>query len=741
MTLSNSMHNAPENNDPIFDALNDLQREAVAATEGEVRLVAGAGSGKTRVLVHRFAHLVNNFGIDPANILCMTFTNKAAQEMRTRISALVGAGSVNDFVCTIHGFCVKVLRRDIYRLGFPANFTILDEADTEQLAKQVLDLHGLDRTKKEVRQLSREVAQFKYAVCPKYIERYMLPSSPRFSDTAGMTPSESYIHYQTLNYCLDFDDLVLFTLYIFDRFAEVRQYWQQTLNYVMIDEAQDCNSSDWKIIRIITALYRNLFAVGDPDQAIYEWRGARPAEFIDWKADTTIILPQNYRSTPEILDVANSIISHNRRRIPKELFTRNSPGTRPVHIHCSDETHEARAIVRETERLHRDGSAYGSMAILYRASYMSRALEQELLRRNIPYTIWGGVRFFERKEIKDALAYLRLIARNDNLSFARIVNTPSRRFGNTSLGKIRDYSRHENIPCYQALKLHIEEWKGTRAYKPLQEFITLIEEARAAMLSTSVSELLNKVLKESGLTRMLREDPETERLENVEELLNSVRHYESRRDQDEISLPVYLQDIAMYTNADHRQEGDCVRLMTIHQSKGLEFDHVAVCGLSEGIFPSHRALRERRAVALEEERRLMYVAVTRARRTLCLTESEGYNVQSSTDKYPSRFLAEISDGLLLHEGKAAPSLWEGSRMLARSIDAETGITATASPDGGPGMGDAAATLRPGQRVVHRYFGIGTIIEIDRGGMKARVRFGDDAASERSLLTRVLSPLA
>ena len=735
------MHtDTPENTDPVFSGLNERQREAVEATEGQVRLVAGAGSGKTRVLVHRFAHLVNNLGIDPANILCMTFTNKAAQEMRTRIATMVGAGSVNDFVCTIHGFCVKVLRRDIYRLGFPANFTILDEADTEQLAKQVLELHGLDRTKKEVRQLSREVAQFKYAVCPKYIERYMLPASPRFTDTAAMKPAESFIHYQTLNYCLDFDDLILFTLHLFARFEDVRQYWQQTLNYVMIDEAQDCNGSDWKIARIITALYRNLFVVGDPDQAIYEWRGARPGEFIDWQADATIVLPQNYRSTPEILAVANSVISHNRRRIPKELFTRNPSGTRPVHIHCSDETREARAIVREIERLHRDGSAYGKMAILYRASYMSRGLEQELLRRSIPYTIWGGVRFFERKEIKDALAYLRLIARNDNLSFARIVNTPSRRFGNTSLGKIRDYSRQENIPCYEALKLHIEEWKGTRAYKPLQEFITLIETARAEMLTTSVSELLNKVLKESGLTRMLREDTETERLENVEELLSSVRHYESRRDPDEISLPVYLQDIAMYTNADHRPEGDCVRLMTIHQSKGLEFDHVMVCGLSEGVFPSHRSLRERRMEALEEERRLMYVAVTRARRTLCLTESEGYNVQSSTDKYPSRFLAEIADGLLLHEGKLDPSLWEGSRMLARAIDAETGITSAATSGGEAGDGGNQETLRPGQRVAHQYFGIGTVVDVERGGLKARVRFGDDAASERSLLTRVLRPL-
>lgn len=726
--------------DPVLAGLNPMQREAVEATEGEVRVVAGAGSGKTRVLAHRFAHLVNNLGIDPANILCMTFTNKAAQEMRTRISSMVMSGNANDFVCTIHGFCVKVLRRDIYRLGFPANFTILDEQDTEQLAKQVLELHDMDRTKKSVRELTRAVAAFKGNVCPEYIDRYMLPASPRFINTKGMTETESYIHYQALNYCLDFDDLVLFTLYLFSHFADVREYWQATLNYVMVDEAQDCNSSDWKITRIISRRYRNLFVVGDPDQAIYEWRGARPEEFIGWQPDITVTLPQNYRSTPQILDVANSIIAHNRNRLPKNLFTTNAPALKPVHIHTTDESRESQAVVREIERLHRDGSPYREMAVLYRASYLSRSLEQELLRRRIPYVIWGGVRFFERKEIKDALAYLRLIAMNDNLSFARIVNTPSRRFGQTSLRKVREWSKAANRPCFEALKEHLAEWDGTRAAKPLSEFINLVEKARSMMLSTTVSELLNMVLKESGLTRMLREDPETERLENVEELLNSIRHYESRRESDEISLPVYLQDIAMYTNADYRADKECVRLMTIHQAKGLEFDHVMVCGLSEGIFPSHRALRERRMAALEEERRLMYVAVTRARRTLCLTESEGYSVQTTADKYPSRFLAEISDGLLLREGKIDSALWDGCRALASAIDAETGIKAAATP-GAQGAGNGCSPMwRPGDRVSHKYFGEGTLLEVSPDGQRAKVRFGTDAASERQLLTRVLRHL-
>ena len=727
-------------NDPILSGLNERQTEAVLATEGQVRVVAGAGSGKTRVLAHRFAHLVDNLGVDPANILCMTFTNKAAAEMRTRIARMVMAGNANDFVCTIHGFCVKVLRRDIYRLGFPANFTILDDDDKEQLAKRALELHGLDRTRKTVRLLTRGVAHHKFDVCPDYINRYMLATSPKFRDTRGFDEVETYIHYQALNYCLDFDDLVLFTLYLFDRFPEVRDYWQDTLNYVMVDEAQDCNEYDWKIIRLVSAKYHNLFIVGDPDQAIYEWRGARPAEFIGWEADQTIVLDRNYRSTPDVLDVANAVISNNQHRIPKNLHTERPRGDKPVHLHAPSEGKEARLIGREIERLHNEGAPWSDFAILFRASHLSRSLEQELLRRRIPYVIWGGVRFFERREIKDCLAYLRLIAWNDNLSFSRIINNPSRRFGRTSLQKIREYSVAERKPYFEVLKEHLEEWKTTRAYKPLKDFIALIENARGEMLTSTVSELLNKVLKESGLTQSLREDPEAERLENVEELLSSIRHYESRREPDEISLPAYLQDIALFTNADHRGDTDSVRLMTIHQAKGLEFPVVFVSGLSEGIFPSHRALRERRLAALEEERRLMYVAVTRAERRLYLSVSEGWNFQTSADKYPSRFLAEIPQNLLLHEGKIDRTLWEGSLSLVRAINAEIGIREPdtmdlAQPDQLP-----VCPFRKGDRVTHKFFGEGVVTDVSPDGQKVRVRFGPDAASERQLMARVLTPI-
>ena len=709
----------------ILNNLNDKKNEAVLATEGKVRVVAGAGSGKTRVLAYRFAHLVNNIGIDPANILCMTFTNKAAQEMRTRISKLVAAGNTNDFVCTIHGFCVKVLRRDIHRIGFPKSFSILDDDDAEMLAKKVLELHGLDRTKKVVEGLRKEVAYFKKITCQNYINEYILPEAPKYKNVSGFTPAETFIHYQALNYCLEFDDIINFTLYLFDTFEDVCSYWQRNLNYIMVDEAQDCNGSDWEIMNIISALYNNLFIVGDPDQAIYEWRGAMPQSFIDWECDKTIILAENYRSTPNILSVANSVISNNINRIPKILFTKKPSHNKVIHFHGDNEGEEAKWIAQKIQSLCDRSGNFSDCAILYRASHLSRSIEQELLRKKIPYAIWGGVRFFERKEIKDAICYLRLIAGDDDLAFSRIVNTPSRRFGDVSMKKLQSMAKEQHLSLYDTLRENIESWHNTKSYVPMKDFIRLIDDCREFKGVSSVSELLNYVLKESGLSEMYRTDTEVERLENIEELISSIRFYESANRNDEISLSTYLQDIALFTNADYKKDGKTVKLMTIHQAKGLEFPYVFVIGLSEGLFPSHRSMRERKRAALEEERRLMYVAITRAEDLLFLTESEGYNFQTSTDKFPSRFLTEISESFLIREGEMDEDLWNGAKYLSDSIDREI--------DG------LMSTLRfnVGDIVNHQYLGSGRILEISPDGSRLKVRFGDNETSDRFIMAKAL----
>ena len=709
----------------ILDNLNDKQKEAVLATEGKIRVVAGAGSGKTRVLAHRFAHLVNNIGIDPGNILCMTFTNKAAQEMRTRISKLVASGNTNDFVCTIHGFCVKVLRRDIHRIGFPKSFSILDDDDAEMLAKKVLELHGLDRTKKVVEGLRKDVAYFKKITCPNYIMEYILPEAPKYKDVSDFTPVETFIHYQALNYCLEFDDIINFTLHLFNTFEDVCGYWQRNLNYIMVDEVQDCNGSDWSIMNIISDFYNNLFIVGDPDQAIYEWRGALPQSFIDWNCDKTIVLAENYRSTPNILDVANCVISNNTNRIPKDLFTEKPSHDNVIHFHGENEGKEAAWIAQKIQSLCEKSGNFSDCAILYRASHLSRGIEQELLRKKIPYTIWGGVRFFERKEIKDALCYLRLIAGDDDLAFSRIVNTPSRRFGDTSMKKLQSMASEQYLSLYDALRENIESWHNTKSYAPLKNFISLIDDCRELKDVSSVSELLNYVLKESGLSEMYRTDTEVERLENIEELISSIRFYESANNDNEISLNTYLQDIALFTNADYKKDGKTVKLMTIHQAKGLEFPYVFVIGLSEGIFPSHRSMRERKLAALEEERRLMYVAITRAEELLFLTESEGYNFQTSTDKFPSRFLTEIQQSFLIREGEMEESLWKGSKFLSDTIDREiTGLM-------------PISRFNVGDEIAHQYLGHGRVIEVSPDGSRLKVRFGSDETSDRFIMAKAL----
>lgn len=711
----------------VFANLNGRQRHAVESTEGRIKVVAGAGSGKTRVLAHRFAHLVNNYGIDPGNILCMTFTNKAAQEMRSRISRLVSPGNTNDFVCTIHGFCVKVLRRDIYRLGFPKTFTILDEEDGESLAKQVLDKFGMDRTKKTVKDLKIAVNEFK-KTREDYISEYMLPESLQGKDTSKFNIIETYIHYQVKNYALDFFDIICFTLHILHNFDEVRLYWQEKLNYIMVDEVQDCNGPDWAIMKIMSARYNNLFIVGDPDQAIYEWRGAVPDAFIEWECDEEIILAENYRSTPNILDVANSVISNNKSRIPKNLYTSKPSLSQVVHYHAENDAKEAEWIVKQIEKLVAGGAEYSDFAILFRASYLSRAIEQALLKKQVPYVIWGTVRFFERKEIKDSISYLRLIANNDDLAFSRIVNTPSRKFGDISLKKLKEYSEQENKPLFNILKEHLDEWKSTKAFDSLRTFIRLIEECRELREVSSISELLNYVLKESGLTDCYRNDQDVDRLENIEELISSIRYYEMVNEDNDITLENYLQDIALYTNADCKENGKTVKLMTVHQSKGLEFPYVFVCGLSEGVFPSHRALRERKIKALEEERRLMYVAITRAEKGLYLTEGEGFNFQTRTDKYPSRFLTEIKKNYLIQEGHMDETLWNGSKLLADAIDAE--------------IADKPKNeeITPGVQVNHQFFGDGIVQSISEDGVKCKVRFGADETTDRFIILNALTVL-
>ena len=681
----------------LFENLNDKQLEAVKATEGKVRVVAGAGSGKTRVLAHRYAYLVNEMGIDPGNILCMTFTNKAAREMKNRIAKLVHRAHVNDFVCTIHGFCVKFLRREIHRIGYPKNFMVMDDEDSKVLAKQVMEEMHLDATNTTIKDFLRGVAQYKATIPHIYIPKIILPSA--HLEAKDVDEVVRYIQLQLKNFVLDFNDIIYFTLFIMENFQDALKYWQELLNYIQVDEVQDCNGSDWAIINHISEGYGNLFIVGDPDQAIYEWRGSVPDAFIQFPADTDIVLNQNYRSTPNILDVANSIISHNENRIPKDLFTEIPADRIVIHHHAKSEADECKWISDQIMEMAQNGAPFSNFAILYRASYLSRNIEQALMSKQIKYVVWGGIRFFERKEIKDCLAYLRLIAnKNDDLSFIRIINVPQRKFGKVSQERLKAIADKEGLSLYEALLKHKDE--EYFATKPeVIQFLQLIDDCKGFSSFTSIGDLLDYVLNESGLEKMYRDLGEDERLENIEELKQSIRDYETTNMESEIILlDNYLQDVALYTNADYKEDGETVKLMTIHQAKGLEFPYVFISGLSEGIFPNHRSIRERNKRAEEEERRLMYVAVTRAEKALFLTESEGYDHAARTEKFPSRYLLEIKDDLLQVDGDIDAELLKN--LLANTKKIMEGMSMDISP----------IEFEVGNTVKNKFFGVGTIIE-------------------------------
>ena len=701
--------------------LNDKQLEAVKATEGKVRIIAGAGSGKTRVLAYRYAFLIDVLGIDPGNILCLTFTNKAAQEMRNRINSLIGGDHASDFICTIHSFCVKFLREEIFRLGYPKTFQILDEEDMKAIAKEAHEEHGIERKESTVERFLKRFYKIKARSGTDYIDAFLLPDSKiqMDSDTKRYIANNfeekteelfvSTILRQRKYLSLDFEDLIYFTLYILQKFPDVKTKWQRKMNYVMVDEVQDCNERDWEIYETLSGMHGNLFLVGDPDQTIYEWRGANLEKFVGWTPRTDVIMAQNYRSTSTILDAANCIIENNDLRIKKDLFTSNVKGDKIIHYHGKDDRQEADWMSNKILDMTDTGSKFDDFAVLVRSSYLTRAIEQSFMRNKISYVIWGGVRFFERKEIKDALSYLRLVAFDDDLSFKRIVNVPSRKIGSKSIEQIAKCAHDNGCSLMEALR-KLSCMKPFNR-EPVQKFLELIDTARNFSESMSISNLLEYLLQNSGLNELYRTDEEEERLENLNELIQSVKTYQEDHKEDEINLTTYLQEIALYTNLDYTKSKNHVKVMTIHQSKGLEFPYVFISGLSDGVMPNKRSVRERKKSGMEEERRLMYVAATRAQKRLFLTESEGYSVQGGFNKVPSRFIREIKEDLFVTEGHMDEDIWNRAAVFSRSMDAECGLV-TFERKG----------FCEGDEVTHEHFGGGIIRNIYDGGEYCEVEF-------------------
>ena len=708
----------------ILQGLNASQLEAVTSTEGFIRVIAGAGSGKTRALARRFAYLVNEIGILPGNILCVTFTNKSANEMRQRIHNLTGDNDTG-YISTFHSFCVSVLQEDSHALQYPKSFLVLDNSDIDSMLKIIYEERGLTlrnmtfskaRDMIEIRKLIKE---------PEYYLDMLNMSldTLRQKYLTATEPSDIIFYgylYQEKKCCgLDYNDLIKFTLYIFEQNEAVKIKWQQRLEYIMIDEFQDIDELQYKLMSVLCGYHKNLFIVGDPDQTIYTWRGANVRYLLDFDkifpSVKTIMMMQNYRSTPQIVSVVNDLIDKNKFRIKKNLMPTIADGRKVICHHADTSEREAMWIAEQIQALHGEGTSYREITVLYRAHYITRIVEEVFLREKIPYAIYSGVQFFNRMEIKDALAYLRLIAYKDDLAFLRVVNVPKRNFGERRIKFLQEYAVKHQCSLYIALETNLDNeiFKGTKA----AQFVALIENFAANYAERQISELLAAILNESGYEKMLRTEGSQERLDNLAELKQSVYEYETSCGE-ESTLEHYLSHVALFTNNDAADNSDKVKLMTVHSAKGLEFPYVFLCAMNEGVFPSKKTDTIQK---MEEERRLAFVAMTRAQKGLYLSEAEGRNFDGSP-RYPSRFLLDIEPALLDYTQKPQEGLIIetkdylviNERYLA---DEENQLS-----------------LAVGQRVKHNIFGSGTVVDVDLIKAAHLVKF-DNIDTPRSISFR------
>ncbi|MBP9488552.1 MAG: UvrD-helicase domain-containing protein [Phascolarctobacterium sp.] len=708
----------------ILQGLNASQLEAVTSTEGFIRVIAGAGSGKTRALARRFAYLVNEIGILPGNILCVTFTNKSANEMRQRIHNLTGDNDTG-YISTFHSFCVSVLQEDSHALQYPKSFLVLDNSDIDSMLKIIYEERGLTlrnmtfskaRDMIEIRKLIKE---------PEYYLDMLNMSldTLRQKYLTATEPSDiifyGYLYQEKKCFGLDYNDLIKFTLYIFEQNEAVKIKWQQRLEYIMIDEFQDIDELQYKLMSVLCGYHKNLFIVGDPDQTIYTWRGANVRYLLDFDkifpSVKTIMMMQNYRSTPQIVSVVNDLIDKNKFRIKKNLMPTIADGRKVICHHADTSEREAMWIAEQIQALHGEGTSYREITVLYRAHYITRIVEEVFLREKIPYAIYSGVQFFNRMEIKDALAYLRLIAYKDDLAFLRVVNVPKRNLGERRIKFLQEYAVKHQCSLYISLETNLDNeiFKGTKA----AQFVALIENFAANYAERQISELLAAILNESGYEKMLRTEGSQERLDNLAELKQSVYEYETSCGE-ESTLEHYLSHVALFTNNDAADNSDKVKLMTVHSAKGLEFPYVFLCAMNEGVFPSKKTDTIQK---MEEERRLAFVAMTRAQKGLYLSEAEGRNFDGSP-RYPSRFLLDIEPALLDYTQKPQEGLIRETKdylvINERYLADE----------------ENQSSLAVGQRVKHSIFGSGTVVDVDLIKAAHLVKF-DNIDTPRSISFR------
>ncbi len=695
--------------------LNPAQREAVVTTEGPLLVIAGAGSGKTRVLTHRVAHLIGACGVAPSEILAITFTNKAAAEMRSRLEGLLGSVANAIWILTFHAACGRILRREAQRLGLRSNFTIYDQADQVRLVKACLEELERDPKRFVPRGIHAQISKAKNSLVgpDEYLQRVA-----SFYD---QTVAEAYGLYQrrlfTSN-AVDFDDLLMLTVEVLERFPEALERWQKAFRYVLVDEYQDTNHAQYRLLQLLGGKHRNVCAVGDPDQAIYSFRGADIRNILEFERDfgetKTVALEQNYRSTNAILQAANGIISRNTERKPKKLWSELGEGEPVRVIEVEDEHSEARFVAAGIAGLAAEGCSGSEIAIFYRTNAQSRVLEDVLVRQDVPYRVIGGPRFYERAEIKDAIAYLQVIDNPyDTVSLQRIANRPRRGIGDASLARLQAFADAQGIPVWEALERGDEAGVGGAPLRAVQQLSTLLQSLQAGALELEVPELLERVLERSGYFAALEAERTIEaqgRTENLHELVGVAQEYQASAAEPNLSS--FLQEISLFSDQDAlREEGSYVTLMTLHNAKGLEFRAVFVIGMEEGIFPHSRSIEE---AGVEEERRLCYVGMTRAKEQLVLTHTLARSLYGSRSyNLPSRFLDELPEEQVERE-RLRPASWSDYGARAR-IEPRSDIP----------------SLSTGDSVRHGTLGEGVVTRIEAGGV-VTVRFAGDG-SERQLV--------
>lgn len=658
-----------------YDTLNPMQQEAVFHTEGPLLVLAGAGSGKTRVLTHRIAYLIEEKQVKPWNILAITFTNKAAAEMRERVDKIVGVGSESVWVSTFHSSCVRILRRHIEYLGYDTNFSIYDGDDQKTLMKQIFKRLSIDPRQYKERAVLSAISSAKDELISP--EEFMLNAGGDFREKKI---GELYIEYQKelhKNNALDFDDLIVKTVELFQNNEEVLSYYQDRFRYIMVDEYQDTNLAQFKLVDLLAEKYRNLCVVGDDDQSIYKFRGANIENILSFEkafpGAKVIKLEQNYRSTKGILNTANEVIRNNRGRKDKTLWTANEDGE-PVRLMQFDTAQEeADAIVKEIQKQTREGGCeYSDFAVLYRTNAQSRLLEERCILYSIPYRLVGGVNFYQRREIKDILCYLKTIENGqDDLAVQRIINVPKRGIGNTSIGKVTIFASANNMSFYQALLRARAVPSLGKAADKIGLFTEQIEEFKSQLTKLSLKELIEQVLEQTGYKKDLEAEGEVEaetRLQNVEELINKAVTYSENA--EEPTLGGFLEEVALVAEVDNLDESENrIVLMTLHGAKGLEFPYVYLSGLEDGLFPSSMSIMSDDRDAVEEERRLCYVGITRARRRLTLTSARQRMTNGETRfSKISRFVEEIPDYLLAV--KEQPSSFAGAYKKNEKSDSD-----------------------------------------------------------------------